>query len=189
MRPLKLDVLIEALEDEGPDPVAGERAKGLEALRKGVKSGNPRSRKNAQHLKAMRNARNSFRHGGNTKDDRPGFQATLPKNIPDSARKATRALRTESSQSAQTKLLRRGAARTEAAKRARGKSVNPYLRGDGVEARGPNQAAGVRAKLAGSLRKTIKTNKPDEHGTTPKQARQLTRDLKRDGMKNVTGIR
>jgi len=82
-----------------------------------------------------------------------------------------------------------GSARTEAAKRARGKSVNPYLPGDGIEARGPNQAAGVRVKLVRGLRKTIKTNKPDKHGTTPKQARQLAKDLKRDGIKKVTGIR
>ena len=95
----------------------------------------------------------------------------------------------ESSQPADVKTLRRSKAKTLEKQREKGINVNRYLPGDGVEARGPNQAAGVRAKLAGSLRKTIKTNKPDEHGTTPKQARQLTRDLKRDGMKNVTGIR
>ena len=90
MRPLMLDVLIEALEDEGPDRVAGERADALAKIRQGMKAGNSRDRAKATHLKAMRNARNSFKHGGNTKDNRAGFQATVPKNIPDSARKATR---------------------------------------------------------------------------------------------------
>jgi len=50
-------------------------------------------------------------------------------------------------------------------------------------------AAGVRVKLVRSLRDTIRTNKPDKDGTTPKQARQLAKDLKRDGIKKVTGIR
>ena len=189
MRPLTLDVLLNEVEKHGPDRVAGERADALAKIRKGMKAGDKGSRKKAKHLEAMRKARNSFKHGGNTKDNRAGFQATVPKNIPDSARKATRDLKNESSQPAEVKLKRRSAARTEAAKRARGKSVNPYLPGDGIEARGPNQAAGVRAKLAGSLRKTIQTNKPDKHGTTPKQARQLAKDLKRDGIKKVTGIR
>jgi len=189
MRPLTVGSLLEEIEKHGPDRVAGERAKGLAALRMGVKAGKASSRKNAKHLKAMRNARNSFRHGGNTKDNRPGFQATLPKNIPDSARKATRELRNESSQPADVKLKRRSKAKTLAAQRKKGINVNPYLPGDGVEARGPNQAAGVRAKLVRGLRKTIKTNKPDQDGTTPTQARQLTKDLKRDGMKKVTGIR
>jgi len=189
MRPLTLDRLLNEVEQYGPDRVAGERADALAKIRQGVQSGDPRARAKAKHLEAMRKARNSFKYGGNRRDGTHGFQATVPKNIPDSARRATRELQKESSQPAAVKLVRRSAARTEAAKRARGKSVNPYLPGDGVEARGPNQAAGVRAKLAGSLRKTIQTNKPDEHGTTPAQARQLTKDLKRDGMKKVTGIR
>ena len=189
MRPLTLDVLLNEVEKHGPDRVAGERADALAKIRKGMKAGDKGSRKKAKHLKAMRDARNSFKYGGNTKDNRKGFQATVPKNIPDSARRATRELQKESSQPAAVKLVRRSAARTEAAKRARGKSVNPYLPGDGIEARGPNQAAGVRVKLVRGLRKTIKTNKPDKHGTTPAQARQLTKDLKKDGMKNVTGIR
>ena len=189
MRPLTLGRLLEEVEEDGPDRVAGERADALAKIRQGMRSGDSRARAKAKHLKAMRNARNSFKYGGNTKDNRKGFQATVPKNIPDSARKATRDLKNESSQPADVKLKRRSKAKTLAAQRKKGINVNPYLPGDGVEARGPNQAAGVRAKLVRGLRKTIKTNKPDQDGTTPTQARQLTKDLKRDGMKNVTGIR
>ena len=74
MRPLTLDILIEALEDEGPDQLAGQRADALAKIRQGMKSGNSRDRAKATHLKAMRKSRNSFKYGGNTKDDRPGFQ-------------------------------------------------------------------------------------------------------------------
>jgi len=90
MRPLTLGRLLEEVEKHGPDRVAGERADALAKIRQGYKAGDKGARKKAKHLKAMRNARNSFKYGGNTKDDRPGFGATVPKNIPDSARRATR---------------------------------------------------------------------------------------------------
>jgi len=90
MRPLTLGRLLEEVEEDGPDRVAGERADALAKIRQGMKAGDSRARAKAKHLKAMRNARNSFKYGGNTKDDRPGFGATVPKNIPDSARRATR---------------------------------------------------------------------------------------------------
>ena len=93
MRPLTLDRLLEAVEEDGPDRVAGERADALAKMRQGVKSGDPRARAQAKHLKKMRDSRNTFVHGGNTKDNRRGFQATVPKNIPDSARRATRDLK------------------------------------------------------------------------------------------------
>ena len=95
----------------------------------------------------------------------------------------------ESSQPADVKTLRRSKAKTLEKQREKGINVNRYLPGDGVEARGPNGAAGVRYKLVKGLRKILKTNKPDEDGTTPTQARQLAKDLKRDGIKKVTGIR
>ena len=90
MRPLTLDRLLEEVEEDGPDRVAGERADALAKLRKGYKAGDPKAKKSVSHLKAMRAARNSFRYGGNPKDNIPGRQATVPKNISDSARKATR---------------------------------------------------------------------------------------------------